>query len=59
MLNNNLIKFNPTQLIINNKEINLINIRKKNTYYEKIINLNKKYEIITQKDILLNNNIKK
>jgi len=50
MLNNNLIKFNSTQLIINNKEINLINIRKKNTYYEKIINLNKKYEIITQKD---------
>jgi hypothetical protein len=61
MLNKNLIIFNPkilTLSIDNNEDKNSIEIRKKNTYYNKLINKNNMNNIEND-TYFLNNNIKK
>jgi hypothetical protein len=67
MLNKNLILFNPKILTLNinnNEDKNLIEIREKNTYYNKLINKNNANNMNNMNNIendtyFLNNNIKK
>jgi hypothetical protein len=61
MLNKNLILFNPKILTLNinnNEDKNVIEIREKNTYYNKLINKNSMNNIEND-TYFLNNNIKK
>jgi hypothetical protein len=61
MLNQNLILFNPKILTLNinnNEDKNVIEIREKNTYYNKLIKKNNMNNIEND-TYFLNNNIKK
>jgi hypothetical protein len=64
MLNKNLILFNAKILTLNinnNEDKNIIEIREKNTYYNKLINKNNANNMnnIENDTYFLNNNIKK